>query len=104
MNPDVRRAIEELTWAALARAATCGDAQRGLEELARATAERAETLTAYLEGQVAVRAHAWEDPPGRWWAGCDDCGPLCPCATEEAALAQAVAHRWRAHAPIAAGI
>ena len=103
MNLDVSTAVEELARSALARAASCDDARRQLEELARLAAERAETLTAYLEGQVAVRARCWEDPPGEWWAGCDDCGPIARGPSESAALGQAVMHRWKAHSPIAPG-
>jgi hypothetical protein len=101
MKPDTSAAIEQLARAALSRAGSCADALCGLRELAQASAERAETLAAYLEGQVAVRAHALEQPLGQWWAVCDDCGPLLACTNQEQALRHALDHCWNTYLPVA---
>ena len=96
-------AIDQLARATLSQGVTCGKALGALRELARASAERAEALGAYLEGQVAARARAFETSPGQWWGGCDDCGPLAPCQNEEEALGRALAHCWNSHPPVALG-
>ena len=103
MNPDLSVAIEQLARAALSRAGSCADALCGLRALAQASAERAETLGAYLEGQVAARARAFEEPLGQWWAVCDDCGPLYACTNQEQALRRAQDHCWNTHLPVALG-
>ena len=103
MNREIVGAIDRLARATLSQAATCADALSSLRELTRASAAQAETLGAYLEGQVAARARAFERPPGQWWGGCDDCGRLAACQDEDEALRRAVAHRWNNHPPVALG-
>jgi hypothetical protein len=98
VSPDTSAAIEQLARATLTRARSCSEALSGLREL---SSERVETLAAYLEGQVAVRARVFEAPPGPWWAACDDCGPLLACSSEDRALRRAQDHCWHTHLPVA---